>query len=60
MTWRKGPPLRFKKGASVVHLNPWTFQVVGGPVLVNGLEDPSRYSDEVIEFDRENYVWKAR
>ncbi len=60
MTWRKGPRVDFKRGASVVQLSHWTFHLVGGPMLVNGFEDPNRYSDEVVEFDRENYGLKAR
>ena len=29
-------------------------------MLVDGNLDTTRFSDRVIEFDQENYVWKAR
>ena len=44
----------------MVQLSPWTFALVGGPMLVDGNLDTTRFSDRVIEFDQENYVWKAR
>ncbi len=50
----------FSRGASVVQFSPWTFALVGGPMLVDGNLDTTRFSDRVIEFDQENYVWKAR
>ncbi len=58
--WRKGKNYPFRQGASVVQISPWTFALVGGPVLTNGNLDPNRFSDEVVVFDQENYVWEAK
>ncbi len=58
--WRKGQKFTFREGATVVQYSPWTFALVGGPVLKDGDLDPNRFSDDVIVFDQENYVWEAR
>ncbi len=60
LTWRRAERLGFRQGASVAQFSPWTFALVGGPNMKNGVMDQTSYSDEVIVFDQENYVWEAR
>ncbi len=60
MSWRLGPRLSFRRSSSVLQMSPWTFALVGGPRLKGGYPDGEEFSDEVIEFDNENYLWKAR